>query len=107
MIPLVQALAPADLLHVARLVRPDSPAGRFLRDRTYVDDESAPPLRSLEAAERETLLSELAWRVTCFLDGSTTQVPGMNEFPLGSGFLAVWRRTAEGDIFRLRHGPGD
>ncbi len=61
---------------------------RFLKQRTYLADKSVPRFQTLPAAQRERILSELVWRLTCFLDGSETSVLGETRYQLGGGFVA-------------------
>ena len=61
----------------------------FLSRRTFVSDDSVEAFRALKQSRRERLLSELIWRVTCHLDGSITDVVGVDAYDLGRGFVAV------------------
>ena len=78
-----------------------SVAGEFLRDATYIDDASLQAWKDLSQPERERLISELIWRVTCHLDGSITRVLGVNSYPLGKTFVAVQTEQEGRDIFCL------
>lgn len=78
-----------------------SVAGEFLRDATYIDDGSLQAWKELAQQERERLISELVWRVTCHVDGSITRVLGVNSYPLGRKFVAVQTEQEGRDIFCL------
>lgn len=78
-----------------------SSVGEFLRDATYIDDGAMQAFKELTQGERERLISELIWRVTCHLDGSITRVFGVNSYPLGKKFSAVQSEQGGRDIFCL------
>jgi hypothetical protein len=42
-------------------------------DDTYVDDAALAPLRALSQEVREQLISDVVWRLTCHVEGSTTR----------------------------------
>jgi hypothetical protein len=42
-------------------------------DDTYVDDGALAPLQALPQADRERLISDVVWRLTCHVEGSTTR----------------------------------
>ena len=63
-------------------------AQRFLKFRTMIDEKSGPVFQKLSMIERERLLSELVWRVTCYVDNSSTAVLGTTTYELGDGFIA-------------------
>ncbi len=54
-------------------------------DDTYVADQALPPFRLLSQGDRERLISEVMWRVTCYVEGSITRSP-KNGISLESGF---------------------
>ena len=60
----------------------------FIKERTTVDEAAATAFQKSAPAERERLLSELVWRLTCFLDGSETAVLGHVTHALGGDFVA-------------------
>ncbi len=78
-----------------------STAGEFLRDATYIEDASLQAWKELTQPERERLISELIWRVTCHLDGSITRVLGVNNYPLGRKFVAIQTEQEGRDILCL------
>jgi len=82
-------------------LRAMSSVGEFLRDDTYIDDGALQAWKELAQPERERLISELIWRVTCHLDGSITRVLGVNTYPLGRKFSAVQSEQEGRDIFCL------
>ena len=109
MIPFGGVLNEADRRHLESILEgPPGPdagtrakARRFLAESTFVDEASAGAFRALPQGEREQLISDLAWRVTCHVEGSITRVMGVNAFDLGSGFSAVHSEQAGRDVFCL------
>ena len=112
MIRFLDALSAKDREHLRRILdsgasRPDpgrraiSNVQEFLREDTYIDDGALPAFKDLGQPERERLISELIWRVTCHLDGSITRVLGVNDYPLGKRFSAVQSEREGRDIFCL------
>lgn len=92
-------LAAGDREHLKRILNSSlsmTPTGletaakvaRFLKSRTLIDEKSGPAFQKMASVERERLLSELVWRVTCFVDGSSTAVLGVTTYELGGGFVA-------------------
>ena len=98
------ALTPGDREHVRTILNGSltvaaqavtvSRVGAFLRERTVFADGAAELFRAQAAPERERMLSELIWRLTCHLDGSETATLGHNRHPLTAVFTAV---ITEGD----------
>jgi hypothetical protein len=54
-------------------------------DETYISDGSLEAFKALSQDDRERLLSEIVWRLTCHVEGSITRSPGKG-VPLESGF---------------------
>jgi len=54
-------------------------------DDLYVDDRALAPLRALSQEDRERLISEVVWRLTCQVEGSTTRAKP-NGHKLDGGF---------------------
>jgi len=54
-------------------------------DETYISDQSVEAFKALSQDDRERLLSEIVWRLTCHVEGSITRSPGKG-VPLESGF---------------------
>lgn len=108
MIPLAQVLNEEDLRHVRSILDggAELKATRFFRENTFVDEGSAAGFRALSQAERERLISDLVWRITCHLDGSVTRVAGVNAFDVGSGFCAVLSERGGREIFCLVRSTG-
>ena len=42
-------------------------------DETFLDDAALAPLQALPQADRERLISDVVWRLTCHVEGSTTR----------------------------------
>ena len=112
MIRLRDVLSPEDRDHVRRILNSSitvdkpglhavSKVNEFLRDDTYISDDAVQPFKELPQAERERMISELIWRVTCHLDGSITRVQGVHAYPLGKKFSALQTEQDERDIFCL------
>jgi hypothetical protein len=78
-----------------------SKVNEFLRDDTYIADDAVEPFKEMTQPERERLISELIWRVTCHLDGSITRVLGVHAYPLGKKFSALQTEEDDRDIFCL------
>lgn len=58
-------------------------------DDTYVADQAREPLLALGQDERERLLSDVVWQLTCFVEGSVTKARGTRGIPLEYGFKLV------------------
>jgi hypothetical protein len=57
-------------------------------DDLYVDGGALAALRSLPQPDRESLISDVVWRLTCHVEGSTTQVKSKGH-KLEGGFRMV------------------
>jgi hypothetical protein len=107
MIPFRRVLAEGDVRHLRAILGATPDPGlhgkveRFLRERTFLAEEAKQAFRGLSPAVRETVISELVWRVTCHLDGSVTRVKGVDAFDLGGGFCAVLSEREGREIFCL------
>jgi hypothetical protein len=55
-------------------------------DDTYISDQAREPFRALSQDERERLLSDLVWQLTCFVEGSSTRSGKSRSIDLESGF---------------------
>src|SRR5438105_10725163 len=89
-------LNPQDLIHLGQILggkvdtNPDETMRRskvkeFSADSTFVSEQSVAPFRELSQDDRERLLSEIVWRLTCHVEGSITRSPGKG-VPLECGF---------------------
>jgi hypothetical protein len=112
MIPFREVLNPRDHDHVRLILNSSisvskedfttlSRVNEFLRDDTFVAEEAVERFRGQPQGDRERLISELIWRITCHLDRSITRVLGVHAYPLGRDFLAVQSEKDERDIFCL------
>jgi hypothetical protein len=112
MISLIRVLGEGDLLHLRSILGGGANAGlqekvdRFIRECAFVAEEAEEAFRALPPADRETAISELAWRVTCHLDNSVTRVRGVDTFDLGGGFCAVLSEREGREIFCLVRARG-
>jgi hypothetical protein len=97
---LQDVLNPSDLVHLRTILgeREDpthSATRRRFRvnqittDDTYVADQAQEPIRALSQDERERLLSDLVWQLTCFVEGSITKARGQKGILLEYGFTMV------------------
>jgi len=80
-------LNPQDLDHLRQILggkaeaNPDetmrrSKVKQISADNTYVSGQSVEALQALSQEERERLISEIVWRLTCHVEGSITSAPG-------------------------------
>jgi hypothetical protein len=80
-------LNPQDLVHLRQILggkterNPDETIRRsrvkaISTDNTYISGTSVEALRALSQEEREQLISEIVWRLTCHVEGSITSAPG-------------------------------
>ena len=78
------ALNEADLVHLRRVLgeREDptfSATRRRMRvnqislEELFIDDRALAALRALPQGERERVISDVVWRLTCHVEGSTTR----------------------------------
>jgi len=97
---LQDVLSPPDLVHLRTILgeREDPThsgtkrrfrVNQITTDDTYIADQAQEPLRTLAQDERERLLSDLVWQLTCFVEGSITRARGSKGIPLESGFKLV------------------
>jgi hypothetical protein len=52
-----------------------SRVNRITMDDTYLADQAVEPFRALSQDDRERLISDVVWRVTCYVEGSITKSP--------------------------------
>jgi hypothetical protein len=90
-------LNPQDFEHLSRILGakeaerdPDETQRRsrvkqISTDETYISQQSIEAFKALSQDDRERLLSEIVWRLTCHVEGSITRSPGKG-VPLESGF---------------------
>jgi hypothetical protein len=112
MIPFRDVLNARDLDHIHLILNSSisvdqqglktlSKVNEFLRDSTFVADEAVEKFQGQPQGDRERLISELIWRITCHLDRSITRVLGVHAYPLGREFVAVQSEKDDRDIFCL------
>lgn len=93
-------LNPTDLVHLRTILgeRQDpthSETGRRLRvnsiamDDTYIAEQARPAVLALSQFDRERLLSDIVWQVTCIVEGSITKGKSGRGIPLEYGFELV------------------
>lgn len=71
-------------------------------DDTYVAEQAVAAFQALSQDERERLLSDVVWQVTCFVEGSITKGKSAKGVPLEHGFTLVKVRKDERAIFCVR-----
>ena len=90
------ALNEQDLVHLRRVLgEQEDPTfsetkrrfrvNQIAMDDLYVDDAALAPMRALAQADRERLISDVVWRLTCHVEGSTTRARTKGH-KLGGGF---------------------
>jgi hypothetical protein len=93
-------LNPSDLLHLGTILgdREDPThsgtkrrfrVNQITTDDTYVADQAREPMQALGQDDRERLLSDVVWQLTCFVEGSITKARGLKGIPLEYGFKMV------------------
>src|SRR5579863_9532044 len=58
-------------------------------DDTYLADDAVAAFQGLSQPDRECLISELVWRLTCHVEGAITQLPGESSVSLECGFTLM------------------
>ena len=97
---LQDVLTPADLVHLRTILgeREDPThsgtkrrfrVNQITADDTFIADQARDPLAGLSQDERERLLSDIIWQLTCFVEGSITKARGLKGIPLEYGFKLV------------------
>jgi hypothetical protein len=115
MIPLLDALSAADRAHLRKILnssvsmtkselKDTSKVAGFLREDTYIVGSALQPFKELSQDERERMMSELVWRITCHLDKSVTRVLGVHAYPLGKSFTAIQSEREGRDVLCLAVG---
>jgi len=110
MVPLRDALGPEDLEHLRRILGHEKDQileGTRRRVRvdhiatadTYLDDAALEAFKSLSQPDREQLLSDVIWQVTCHVEGSITRMPGVNALGLEFGFRLVQSEREGREVF--------
>jgi hypothetical protein len=97
---IVDALKGTDLTHFRMILgmagNPDpnetrrrSAVSKLAQQSTFISDKALAPFLALTQEERERLLSDVVWQVTCYVEGSTTRAPAGKKVPLDHGFQLV------------------
>ncbi len=74
-------------------------AKRTMQERCVFDDTGEAKWSGAETRLRQKVLSELIWRISCIVEGSTTAVMGLESFSLGHGFRVAHRKLDTGASF--------
>ncbi len=107
-------LNPQDLAHLRQCLggnekkNPDETMRRSrVKDistgNTYISGTSVEALLALTQAEREQLISEIVWRLTCHVEGSITSAPGKG-VALEGGFRIRMAMQDGKEIFVVKKG---
>jgi hypothetical protein len=111
MLRLRDVLSPEDLAHFRKILgeedsaKPHSATQRRIRvsrivsDDTYLAEQALPAFRALSQADRERLLSDVVWQVTCYVEGSITQGGAGKKVRLECGFKLVKLQENDRAIF--------
>ncbi len=102
-------LRPPDLAHFRLILgeREDPTHGTKRRfrvnqiasDDTYIAEQAVAAFQALHQDERERLLSDVVWQVTCYVEGSITKGSASKGVPLEYGFKLVKVRKDDRPIF--------
>lgn len=93
-------LSPSDLAHFGAILgEKEDPThsetkrrfrvNQIASDDTTIANQALEPFRALDQGDRERLLSDIVWQVTCFVEGSITKAKGLKGIPLECGFKLV------------------
>jgi hypothetical protein len=96
---IVEAIQGTDLAHfklilgMAGAVNPNetrrrTTVGRLAMESTFISDKALQPFLALSREDRERILSDVVWQVTCHVEGSITKSPG-KKVTLDHGFHLV------------------
>ncbi|MBV8879038.1 MAG: hypothetical protein JO332_03635 [Planctomycetaceae bacterium] len=105
---LQDVLTPSDLAHLRTILgeREDPThsgtkrrfrVNQITTDDTFIALQARDPFQALSPDERERLLSDIVWQLTCYVEGSITQSRGTKGIPLEHGFKLV-RLEQEGKL---------
>jgi len=107
-------LNPQDVAHLRQILggnekkNPDETMRRsrvkeISTDNTYISGTSVAELQALSQEDREKLLSEIVWRLTCHVEGSITSAPGKG-VSLEGGFRIRLAVQEGKEIFVVKKG---
>lgn len=107
-------LSPQDLAHLRQILggkeerNPDETVRRsrvkeISTDNTYLSGTSVEAFLALGQEDREKLLSEIVWRLTCHVEGSITSAPGKG-VSLEGGFRIRLANQDGKEIFVVKKG---
>lgn len=65
-----------------------SRVNQIAMDATFLSEQALAPFQELSQPDRERLISDVVWQVTCYVEGSITKSPGKGA-PLEHGFRLV------------------
>ena len=72
---------------------------RLASGATFLSEDSLQAFQALSQPNRERLISDVIWRLTCYVEGSITRVPGVDSYSLECGFKVVQSEEKGRDIF--------
>lgn len=108
------ALSEQDLVHLRRILgEQEDPTfsetkrrhrvNQLTMDDTYLDDAALAPLQALPQADRERLISDVVWQLTCHVEGSVTRAKTKGH-KLEGGFRLLLMVKEGRPIFLVRRG---
>jgi hypothetical protein len=100
-----------DLVHLHKILgmaeesstetRRRSRVSQIALDATFISTKALAPFLALAQEDRERLLSDVVWQVTCYVEGSITKSPG-KKVKLDHGFHLVEATQAGKIVFCLK-----
>ena len=103
-------LNPIDLVHLRTILgeREDptysgtkrrSRVNSITMEDTFIADQAQAPFRALSQDDRERLLSDVVWQLTCIVEGSITKGKSGRGIPLENGFQLVKVRENDRPVY--------
>jgi hypothetical protein len=104
-------LSPGDLEHWRKILGEEATSiphsatqrrirvSRIVSGDTYLADQAVAAFRALSQGDRERLLSDIVWQVTCYVEGSITQGGAGKKIRLECGFKLVKLQENDRAIF--------
>jgi hypothetical protein len=71
----------------------------LIGENTYLAEDSLEAFKTLSQSDRERLISDVVWRLTCHVEGSITRQSGLNSFPLECGFRLLPSELESREVF--------
>jgi len=80
---------------------------RLAMESTFISDKALAPFQALSQEDRERLLSDVIWQVTCFVEGSITKATPGKKVKLGHGFHLVEATQDGKTVFCVKKKAGE